>query len=99
MAPMKTLFVIRGVQKYPTVFEIAAERARRGDEVSILFFREARRHAAEQSILDSISFAKRICSLSEEKNKKIKVDVCVEHLDYPGWVTLIEENEKIISWA
>jgi len=96
---MRTLYVIHGAQKSPTVFDIAAERARKGDDVSILFTREARRHAADQSLIDSMSFAKSIYCLSRGQDEKIEATKDVELLDYLGWVALIEENEKIISWA
>jgi len=96
---MRTLYVIRGVQKSPTVFDIAAERARNGDDVSILFTREARQHVADQSLIDSISFATKIFCLSRGLDDGIEVAKDVELLDYPGWVALLEANEKIISWA
>jgi len=99
VASTRTLYVIHGVQKSSTVFDIAAERARKGDDVSILFTREARRHAADRSLIDSISFAERIYCLTREADVEIEVAKNVELLDYPGWVALIEGNEKIISWA
>ena len=99
MTSKRTLYVIHGAQKSPTVFDIAAERARKGDDVSILFTREARLHAADQSLIDSISFATRIYCLSKGQDDEIETTKDVVLIDYSGWVALIEANEKIISWA
>ncbi|MGD2200539.1 MAG: hypothetical protein PVJ38_02765 [Candidatus Bathyarchaeota archaeon] len=93
---MGVLFVISDAPS--TALELASEVARQGIKVSILFVGEARRHASEPDTIRGLEFVARIYCLMEDPSEPIGV-ACVEGIGYAGWVQLLEENERVVSWS
>jgi hypothetical protein len=92
---MGVLYVISDRQSASTAFELAS---REDGRVSILLFGEARMlldDAEHGKILDPFDI---IYCLEDHETGSRQIDG-VMVIDYSGWVKLIEENERIVSWA
>ena len=72
--------------------------SKESDDVSILFIAEARGLAREKGLLESLDFTQRIYSL-DDGSQGVDHIAGVELVDYSGWVKLIEENDRIVSWT
>jgi hypothetical protein len=92
---MGVLYVISDLQSASTAFELASKE--RGD-VSILFIGEARGLADDKEHRKTLHHTSRIYCLGDITNGMSQSEG-VEVVDYSGWVELIEENDRIVSWA
>ena len=92
---MGVLYVISDRRSSSTVFEMASKES---DYVSILFIGEARGLAGDEELLETLGFAHGIY-LHGDASQGLDPVPGVELVDYPGWVRLIEENERIVSWT
>jgi hypothetical protein len=92
---MGVLYVISDRQSASTAFELAS---REDGDVLILIFGEAR------GLMDDTEHGRlfdkygKIYCLEDPKKGSRQIDG-VEIVDYSGWVKLIEENERIVSWT
>ncbi len=92
---MGVLYVISGQHPSSTVFEMASKESA---DVSILFIAEARGLAREKGLMESLDFTQGIYSL-DDGSQGVDPIAGVELVDYSGWVKLIEENDRIVSWT
>ena len=92
---MGVLYVISDWRSASTVIELASKE--RG-AVSILLIGEARGLFDGREPWKTLDSTCRIYCLGDITNEMIQVDG-VEIVDYSGWVKLIEENERIVSWT
>jgi hypothetical protein len=92
---MGVLYLISDRQSASTAFELAS---REDGDVSILLFGEAR------GLMDDVEHGKifdkygKIYYLEEPEKSSRQIEG-VEVIDYSGWVKLIEENERGVSWT
>ena len=92
---MGVLYVIYNRQSASSVIELASKE--RGD-VSILLIGEARGLVDGRESWKTLDPTCRIHCLGDITNGMSQVDG-VDVVDYSGWVKLIEENERIVSWT
>ena len=92
---MGVLYVISDRQSASTALELAS---RERDDVSILFIGEARGLVDDKEHRKTLDHISRIYCLSDITNG-MRQSEGVEVVDYSGWVKLIEENERIVSWT
>jgi hypothetical protein len=92
---MGVLYVISDLQFASTAIELASKE--RGD-VSILLIGEARGLIEGKGQWKTLDPTCRIYCLDDPQKGASQADG-VEVVDYSGWVKLIEENERIVSWA
>ena len=92
---MGVLYVISDLQSASTAFELASKER---DDVSILLIGEARTLVDDRGQRKTLGHTGKIYCLDgiTKDTSKIKG---VEVLDYSGWVELIEENDRIVSWT
>lgn len=98
---MSVLFVIGRFQESGTAFRLAEEMAQNGHAIHFLFTGEGCRHAADRESMRSIDFAKGAHCLKsdcEAEDLLDKIADGVKTIDYDGWVRLIEDCGKIVSW-
>ncbi len=92
---MGVLYVISDLQSASTVIELASKE--RGD-VSILLSGEARGLVDDREPWKTKDYTGRIYHLGDTPKGTSRVDR-VKVVDYSGWVKLIEENDRIVSWT
>ena len=92
---MGVLYVIYNRQSASSVIELASKE--RGD-VSILLIGEAHGLIDHREPWKTLDPTCRIHCLGDITNGMSQVDG-VDVVDYSGWVKLIEENERIVSWT
>ena len=92
---MRVLYVISDRQSASTAIELASKE--RGD-VSILFIGEAHGLVDDQENRKTLDPTSRIYCLGDIANGRRQIEG-VEVVDYSGWVELIEENDRIVSWT
>ncbi len=92
---MGVLYVIYNRQSASTAIELASKEV---DDVSILLIGEARVLIDGREPWKTLDPMCRVYCLGDITNEMIQVDG-VEIVDYSGWVNLIEENERIVSWT
>ena len=92
---MGVLYVISDRRSASTAFELASKES---DDVSILLIGEARGLIDGRDQRKTLNDSCRIYHLGAIRNGISQVDG-VEVVDYSGWVSLIEENERIVSWT
>ena len=92
---MGVLYVISNLLSASTAIALASKEK---DDVSILLIGEARTLVDDRGQRRTLGHTGKIYCLDciTKGTSKIKG---VEVLDYSGWVTLIEENERIVSWT
>ncbi|MCW3979625.1 MAG: DsrH/TusB family sulfur metabolism protein [Candidatus Bathyarchaeota archaeon] len=98
---MSVLFVIGRFQEGGTAFRLAEEMARDGHMIRFLFTGEGCRHAVDRESMRSIDYAEVAHCLKsdcEAEGLLDKIADGVETIGYDGWVELIEDCEKIVSW-
>jgi hypothetical protein len=67
----------------------------KGEEVHVLFVQSGVGNAADEKLVRRMSFASSLSCLDADA----EVIDGVKRVDYLGWVRLIEECEKIVSWT
>ena len=92
---MGVLYVIYNRQSASTAFELASKEV--GD-VSILLIGEAHVLIDGREPWKTLDPTCRIYCFDATLKDTSQVDG-VDVVDYSGWVKLIEENERIVSWA
>jgi len=92
---MGALYVISDRQSASTAIALASKE--KGD-VSILFIGEARGLVDDKEHRKTLDPTSRIYCLGGITNGMSQIEG-VEIVDYSGWVELIEENERIVSWT
>ena len=92
---MGVLYVISDRQSASTAFELASKER---DDVSILLIGQARGLIDNKEHRKTLHHTSRIYCLGDITNGRRQIEG-VEVVDYSGWVKLIEENDRIVSWA
>ena len=92
---MGVLYVISDRRSASTAIELASKER---DDVSILLIGEAHGLADGKEQWETLDPTWRIYHLGDITHGMSQVDG-VEVVDYSGWVKLIEENERIVSWT
>lgn len=92
---MGVLYVISDRQSASTAIELASKEK---DDVSILLISEARGLVDDEEHRKTLDPTSRIYSLGDITNGMSQIEG-VEVVDYSGWVELIEENDRIVSWT
>jgi hypothetical protein len=92
---MGVLYIISDRRSASTAFEIASKEV--GD-VSILLFGEASGLVVDKEQWTTHGYTGKIYHLGDIKNGVSPIEG-VEVVDYSGWVKLIEENERVVSWT
>jgi len=98
---LRVLFVIGGFQEGGTAFGLAEKMSRDGHAIRFLFTGKGCRHAADRELTGSIDYAEGVHCLRsdcEAEGLLDKIADGVETIDYDGWVGLIEDCGKIVSW-
>ena len=92
---MGVLHVISDRQSASTAFELASKER---DDVSILLIGGARGLVVDKEQWKTLRHTARIYILGDTEKGSSQIEG-VENVDYSGWVTLIEGNERIVSWT
>ena len=92
---MGVLYVISDRQSASTAFELASKER---DDVSFLLIGQARGLVDDREQREALYPTGRIYCLGDITNGRSQSEG-VEVVDYSGWVELIEENERIVSWT
>jgi len=92
---MGVLYVISDWQSASTAIELASKER---DDVSILLIGQARGLIDDKEHRKILNHTCRIYCLGDITNG-MRQSEGVEVVDYSGWVELIEENDRIVSWA
>jgi hypothetical protein len=92
---MGVLYVISDRQSASRAIELASKE--RGD-VSILLIGEARGLIDDREQWMTHGYTGRIYHLGDLNDEMSQIEGA-EIVDYSGWVMLIEENERIVSWT
>jgi hypothetical protein len=86
-----TLFVIGRPLVTETLLATMEALAAR-EEIHVVFVQGGVVNASDENLLERMSFAKSLSCLDADSEG-------VEHVDYLGWLNLIEVCEKIVSWT
>ena len=92
---MGVLYVISDRQSAATAIELASKER---DYVSILLIGQARGLIDDGEYGRTLDHTYRIYCLGDTTDGMSQIEG-VEVVDYSGWVRLIEENERIVSWT
>ncbi len=92
---MGVLYVISDRRSASTAIELASKER---DDVSILLIGEARGLVDDREQRETLYWAGRIYCLVDITNGMSQIEG-VEVVGYSGWVELIEENDRIVSWT
>ena len=92
---MSTLFVIGRPLETETVLATMEGLVAQGEEVHVLFVQGGVGNAADEKLVRRMSFASSLSCLDADA----EVIDGVKRVDYLGWVRLIEDCEKIVSWT
>ena len=92
---MGTLFVVGRPLETETLLVTMGGLVAQGEEVHVLFVQGGVGNAADEKLVRRMSFARSLCFLDADA----KVIDGVKRVDYLGWVRLIEDCEKIVSWT
>ena len=99
---MSVLFVIGRFQEGGTAFRLAEKMASDGHVIHFLFTGKDRRHATDEELTKSLDYAEGIyCIRSDCEAEGLLDEIAdgVETIEYDGWVGLIEDCGKIVSWV
>ena len=92
---MGTLFVVGRPLETETLLVTMEGLAAHGEEVHVIFVQGGLGNAADEKLVRRMSFARSLSCLDDDA----EVVNGVERVDYNGWVRLIEECEKVVSWT
>lgn len=92
---MGVLYVISDRRSASTAIELASKER---DDVSILLIGEARGLIDDREQWKTLDHTCRLYCLDATPKGTSQVHG-VEVVDYSGWVKLIEENDRIVSWT
>ena len=96
---MRALFVVGAHLEAETAFELARKMFDGGCDVFFLFVGEGCRHALDEPLMRSLSFAAGVYCLDRDLGRnENRDDVSFEVVDYTGWVELIESCDTLFSW-
>jgi hypothetical protein len=93
---LRVLFVVRGPQETSTVFDVAKRMARRGHGVVFMFAQEGAQLASEEETVALLSYAEDVNCLGSKCPDRVG---SVTALDYAGWVRLLEDCDRVVSWG
>jgi hypothetical protein len=93
---LRILFVVRGPQETSTAFDVAERMTRRGHDVVFMFAQEGAQHASEEETVALLSYVEGVNCLGSECPNRVGG---VTALDYAGWVGLLEDCDRIVSWG
>lgn len=91
-----------GVQRTGIVFRLAEGMAGVSRRIVFLFTGDSRSHAADPELMGTLRFAESIYVLGDDYGSTEVPDSLaegVEALDYDGWVGLLEDCDRIVSWT
>jgi hypothetical protein len=91
---MGVLYVISVEKSLEIVFEMAS---REDIDVTFIFVKDARGLVTNSELMDSLDHAAGIYCLDDVTNTTNKAQN-VQIIDYMGWIKLIEQNTRIVSW-
>ncbi len=92
---MSTLFVVGRPLETETLLVTMEGLVAQGEEVHVLFVQGGVVNAADEKLVTRMSFARSLSCLDADA----EVVDGVERVDFHGWVRLIEECEKMVSWT
>ena len=92
---MSTLFVIGRPLETETVLTTMKGLVAKGEEVHVIFVQSGVVNVVDEKLMRRMSFASSLSCLDADA----KVIDGVKRVDYLGWVRLIEDCEKIVSWT
>ena len=92
---MGTLFVIGRPLETETLLVTMEGLVAQGEEVHVIFVQGGAGNAADEKLVKRMSFARSLSCLDADA----EVVDGVKRVDFNGWVRLIEECEKIVSWT
>jgi len=90
-----TLFVVGRPLETETLLVTLEGLVADGEEVHILFVQSGVGNAADDKLVRRMSFVRSLNCLDADA----EVFDGVKRVDFHGWVRLIEECEKIVSWT
>ena len=99
---LSVLFVVGQFQKNATAFRLAEEMARDGLKINFMFTGKGCLHTTDLELVRSLEHTggvqclKPDCEAEGILEKKIADGVKLT--DYDGWVRLLEDCGKIVSW-
>ena len=92
---MSTLLVVGRSLETETLLVTMEGLVAQGEEVHVIFVQSGVGNAADEKLVRRMSFARSLSCLDADA----EVVNGVERVDFHGWVQLIEECEKIVSWT
>jgi hypothetical protein len=90
-----TLFVVGRPLETETLLVTMEGLVAQGEEVHVLFVQGGVGNAADEKLVRRMSFARSLSCLDADA----EVIDGVNRVDFHGWVQLIEECERIVSWT
>ncbi len=91
---MSVLYIISVEKPLEIIFEMAS---REDINVTFLFIKEARRLTTNSELMNSLDYAVGIYCL-DNASDTINKTKNIQNIDYLGWIKLLEENTRIVSW-
>jgi sulfur relay protein TusB/DsrH len=98
---MSVLFVVGRFQDSVTAFRLADEMTRDGAKIDFLFTGKGCLHATDRELVRSLEYAGGIHCLKPDCEAEGILDIIADGVkltDYDGWVRLLEDCGKIVSW-
>ena len=99
---MQALIFLGRPNEIKTVVKLAKRLSEGGFGIVILLARAAVNFAADQKIMESLNFAEGIYILQVDRGLGAstgEVAERVKSVDYDGFLKLLENCEKIVSWS
>ncbi len=92
---MSTLFVIGRPLETETVLVTMEGLVAKGEEVHVIFVQGGVVNATDEKLVRRMSSASSLSCLDAD----VEVIDGVKRVDFHGWVRLIEDCEKVVSWT
>jgi len=99
---MTVLIILFGMEESKTVFRLADEMAQDGNQIIFLFTGESSSRTFEQTVTEARRFAKSIYVLKESIGSlypHAPLPEGIGVIDYGGWVELLEDCDRVVSWT